>query len=122
MNKVKSIRGMHDLTGDDYFIQNTIKNKFEKFAYNYNFKPLITPIMEFSDIFNRTLGNSSDVVMKEMYTFLDKSEESLTLRPEGTAGIARAIIANRKLLKFRTSLNQNIPVQISLDSQLPAGA
>ena len=103
MNKVKSIRGMHDLTGDDYFIQNTIKNKFEKFAYNYNFKPLITPIMEFSDIFNRTLGNSSDVVMKEMYTFLDKSEESLTLRPEGTAGIARAIISN--------GLTQSLPLK-----------
>ena len=53
-----------------------------------------TPIMEYSEIFLRTLGDASDVVMKEMYSFLDKSNDSLTLRPEGTAGIARALISN----------------------------
>ena len=57
--------------------------------------------MEHSDVFLRTLGDSSDVVMKEMYSFLDKSNESLTLRPEGTAGIARALITN--------GFTQNLP-------------
>ena len=53
-----------------------------------------TPIMEHSEVFLRTLGDSSDVVMKEMYSFFDKSNDSITLRPEGTAGIARALISN----------------------------
>ena len=61
-------------------------------GWNFNFKPIDTPIMEFNEVFSRTLGLSSDVVMKEMYTFIDRSNDKLTLRPEGTAGIARAII------------------------------
>ena len=94
MNKVKSIRGMHDLLGKDFLTQKTIIKIFEAVSNNFNFIPIETPIMEFNEIFNRTLGLSSDVVMKEMYTFIDRSNDKLTLRPEGTAGIARAIISN----------------------------
>ncbi len=94
MNKTKSIRGMHDLLGEDYLNQKKIIKIFESVANNFNFKPIETPIMEFNEIFSRTLGSSSDVVMKEMYTFFDRSNDQLTLRPEGTAGIARAIISN----------------------------
>ena len=103
MNKVKSIRGMHDLLGEDYFIRKKVIKIFEAVSNNFNFKPIDTPIMEFDEIFNRTLGLSSDVVMKEMYTFVDRSNDKLTLRPEGTAGIARAIISN--------GLTQNIPLK-----------
>ena len=103
MTKLQSIRGMHDLIGEDYFSQKQIIKLFETIANNFNFKPIETPIMEFNEVFSRTLGLSSDVVMKEMYTFIDRSKDQLTLRPEGTAGIARAIISN--------GLTQNLPLK-----------
>ena len=103
MNKLKSIRGMHDLIGEDFLTQKKIIKLFEAISNNFNFKPIETPIMEFNEIFNRSLGLSSDVVMKEMYTFFDKSNDKLTLRPEGTAGIARAIISN--------GLTQDLPLK-----------
>ena len=103
MTKTKSIRGMHDLIGEDFLSQKEIIKLFESTAYNFNFKPIETPIMEFNEVFSRTLGLSSDVVMKEMYTFIDRSNDQLTLRPEGTAGIARAIISN--------GLTQNLPLR-----------
>ena len=103
MNKTKSIRGMHDLLGENFLTQKKIIKLFELIASKYNFEPIETPIMEFNEIFSRTLGLSSDVVMKEMYTFIDKSNDLLTLRPEGTAGIARAIISN--------GLTQDLPLK-----------
>lgn len=103
MNKIQSIRGMHDLYGEKFIIQKNIVKIFEKVAYNFNFKPIETPLMEFNEVFSRTLGLASDVVMKEMYTFSDRSNDKLTLRPEGTAGIARAIISN--------GLTQDIPLK-----------
>ncbi len=103
MTKAKSIRGMHDLIGEDFLSQKEIIKLFESVAHNFNFKPIETPIMEFNEVFSRTLGLSSDVVMKEMYTFIDRSNDQLTLRPEGTAGIARAIISN--------GLTQNLPLK-----------
>ena len=63
-----------------------------------------TPILEHSEVFLRSLGSSSDVVMKEMYTFMDKSNDSVTLRPEGTAGIARALISNSLTQKFASKV------------------
>jgi len=104
MIKISSIRGMHDLVGQELSHHHDIINQFISVAHKCNFKPISTPIMEFSEVFKRTLGNSSDVVMKEMYSFIDKSEESLTLRPEGTAGIARAIISK--------GLTQDIPLKL----------
>ena len=89
MTKAKNIRGMHDLIGEDFLSQKEIIKLFESVAHNFNFKPIETPIMEFNEVFSRTLGLSSDVVMKEMYTFIDRSNDHLTLRPEGTAGVAR---------------------------------
>ena len=103
MIKISSIRGMHDLVGIKHSNHYEIINQFISIANHFNFKPISTPIMEYSEVFNRTLGNSSDVVMKEMYSFMDKNQESLTLRPEGTAGIARAIISN--------GLTQDIPLK-----------
>ena len=103
MTKAKSIRGMHDLLGEDFLFQKEIIKLFESVAHNFNFKPIDTPIMEFNEVFSRTLGSSSDVVMKEMYTFIDRSNDQLTLRPEGTAGIARAIISN--------GLTQDLPLK-----------
>ena len=93
-NKISTVRGMHDIYGEDHYKQQKIIDNFIKVVSLFNFAPINTPIMEHSEVFLRTLGNTSDVVMKEMYSFLDKSKESLTLRPEGTAGIARALVSN----------------------------
>ena len=103
MNKKKlsTVRGMHDIFGKIYYNQQNIINRFVEIATLFNFTPMNTPILEHSEVFLRSLGNSSDVVMKEMYTFMDKSNDSVTLRPEGTAGIARALISN--------SLTQSLP-------------
>ena len=93
-NKLSTVRGMHDIFGEDHYKHQKVINNFINVVSLFNFTPINTPIMEHSEVFLRTLGNTSDVVMKEMYSFLDKSKESLTLRPEGTAGIARALVSN----------------------------
>jgi len=62
-------------------------------AERYGYDEIATPIFEFSEVFKRTLGDTSDIVTKEMYTFTDRGGDELTLRPEGTAGVARAVIS-----------------------------
>jgi len=99
--KLQSVRGTHDHLPETMYNFNNITSKAEKISSLYGFKPMATPIFEFSNIFKKTLGESSDIVTKEMYTFNDKGGEEITLRPEGTAGIVRAIISN--------GLSQNMP-------------
>jgi histidyl-tRNA synthetase len=93
MSKYQSVRGTRDLLPE-------LKNRFRyiedtafKCAQNYGFKEIETPIFEFSDVFHRSLGETSDAVSKETYTFTDRGGESITLRPEGTAGVVRAFIS-----------------------------
>ena len=93
-NKLQSVRGTHDHLPEDMYKYNNIITKAENITSLYGFKPMATPIFEFSSVFKKTLGESSDIVTKEMYTFNDKGNEEVTLRPEGTAGIVRAIISN----------------------------
>ena len=93
-NKLQAVRGTHDHLHDLMYNYNYIINKVSTISSNYGFKQMATPIFEFSKVFKKTLGESSDIVTKEMYTFIDKGEEEITLRPEGTAGIVRAIISN----------------------------
>ncbi len=104
MRKIKNIRGMHDIFGDSFSHHQSVINRFNKLMEEHNYLPFSTPIMEYSNVFTKSLGDSSDVVTKEMYTFYDKSNESVTLRPEGTAGIARAIISN--------GLTQELPLKL----------
>ena len=118
MTKVKNIRGMHDLIGEDFLSQKEIIKLFESVAHNFNFKPIGTPIMEFNEVFSRTLGLSSDVVMKEMYTFIDRSNDKLTLRPEGTAGIARAIISKTPTIDSIKRSVLSLSVKLSLRKSL----
>jgi histidyl-tRNA synthetase len=91
--KLQPVRGTHDLIGDDARAHLAIAETARDVAERYGFGPMATPIFEFTDVFQRTLGDTSDIVTKEMYTFDDKGGDSLTLRPEGTAGIARAFIS-----------------------------
>jgi histidyl-tRNA synthetase len=72
-------------------------------AQRYGYDEIATPIFEFTEVFKRTLGDTSDIVTKEMYTFEDKGGDQVTLRPEGTAGVARALISG--------GLSQNLPLK-----------
>ena len=94
MEKIKTIKGTHDLFDEDSQIYDLVVKVAELTCCSFNYQKMITPIIEKSNVFQKTLGESSDVVSKEMYTFLDIGGESITLRPEGTAPITRAIISN----------------------------
>ncbi|MCW0180997.1 MAG: histidine--tRNA ligase [Zavarzinia sp.] len=93
MAALQPVRGTHDLIGEEARRHDHIVSTFKAVAHRYGFQDISTPIFEFSEVFHRTLGETSDVVSKETYTFTDRGGESLTLRPEMTAGIARAFIS-----------------------------
>ena len=94
---VNNVKGTHAIIAEEanafIYIENLLKQISELFGYN-EVRP---PVMEYSELFVRGVGESSDVVRKEMYTFLDKGERSITLRPEFTAGIMRLIVQNKLL-------------------------
>ncbi|MBQ1225712.1 MAG: histidine--tRNA ligase [Clostridia bacterium] len=81
-----------DATGKWQYVEDVCR----KTAAKYGFGEIRFPTFEATELFSRGVGNTTDVVQKEMYTFTDRSGESLTLRPEGTAGVARALIENKK--------------------------
>ncbi len=88
----KAVRGTQDvLPGDSHKWQH-IEQTAMAVARDYGFREMRTPVFEHTVLFQRSVGETTDVVQKEMYTFLDKGERSLTLRPEGTAGAARALL------------------------------
>ena len=94
---VINVKGTHDIIGEESnafaYIENLLKQICDLFAYN-EVRP---PVIEHSELFVRGVGEGSDIVRKEMYTFLDKGERSITLRPEFTAGIMRLIVQNKLL-------------------------
>ena len=93
MARLQPVRGTHDILGEKARAFRYITETFRTVAERYGHQEIATPIFEFTEVFNRTLGETSDVVSKEMYTFVDRGGESLTLRPEYTAGIARAFLS-----------------------------
>ena len=92
-NNLQPVRGTHDLTGDAMRLHQHIATTARAVTSRYGAEEIATPIFEFTDIFHRTLGETSDVVSKETYTFEDRGGESLTLRPEFTASVVRAFIS-----------------------------
>jgi histidyl-tRNA synthetase len=89
---IKAPRGTHDVLPDEQPLWDPIVHEAETVCALYGYRRLITPTIEETDLFVRTSGAGSDVVQKEMYTFTDLGERSLTLRPEGTAPAARAYV------------------------------
>ncbi len=89
---LQAIRGMNDILPEQTpawrYLENTLVNLLD----GYGYKEIRLPIVEYTELFARGIGEGTDVVDKEMYTFLDRNEESLTLRPEGTAGCVRAVL------------------------------
>ena len=97
MSPLKPPRGTHDLLPDTSWRHRHIIEKARQVAERFGCGEVATPIFESTEVFKRTLGEASDIVNKEMYTFEDRNGELLTLRPEGTAGIARAFISHSLL-------------------------
>ena len=87
---LQSVRGMRDILPDQSASWQFIENAARKIFDSYGYKELRTPIIESTDLFKRSIGDATDIVEKEMYTFEDRNGDSLTLRPEGTAGCVRA--------------------------------
>lgn len=99
IKKITAIHGMHDYLFPDTLIWKNIENIIEHTLNNYGYQEIKLPILEKSKLFNKTIGEYTDIIEKEMYTFLDKNNNSLTLRPEGTTGFIRAIIENNIFYK-----------------------
>lgn len=88
----KAPRGTQDVLPSGSHNNRFIENTLLEIAEEFGFKEIRTPVFEHTELFTRSVGDTTDVVQKEMYTFLDKGERSITLRPEGTAGAARAFL------------------------------
>ena len=92
---IQSLRGMKDIVNEEsalftYFVENA-----SKIAKNYGFSYIETPLLEETALFKRSVGESSDIVNKEMYQFIDKGENDVCLRPEGTAGVVRHFVEKK---------------------------
>jgi histidyl-tRNA synthetase len=87
-----SVKGFKDIYGEELKLFKIAKNVLEEIAESFAYEEIITPIIEYSELFERSVGIDTDIVEKEMYTFMDKSGRNITLRPEITASIARSYI------------------------------
>ena len=95
MNKINSLRGMPDFYSDDLIRWTPVENKLEKIFKTFSIGEIRTPILEYTDLFKRSVGDTSDIVNKEIYSFNDRNDQSLSLRPEGTAGVIRSVIEKK---------------------------
>ena len=101
MSSLQPVRGTHDLLPADQRRQSHVTDTAKRVSGLYAYDEITTPVFEFTEVFSRTLGDTSDVVTKEMYTFEDKGGDRITLRPENTASVMRAYLSN--------GLQQNLP-------------
>ena len=103
MAELQPVRGTRDLLPEESRRHHHVVETARRTAALYGYEEIATPIFEFTEVFQRTLGDTSDIVTKEMYTFTDRGGEQITLRPEATAGIMRALISG--------GLSQNLPLK-----------
>ena len=103
MSQLRPPRGTHDLLGDDARRHRHVAETARAVSERYGYGEIATPIFEFTEVFQRTLGETSDIVTKEMYTFEDRGGDRITLRPENTAGVVRAVITG--------GLTQELPLR-----------
>ncbi|HEY8364092.1 MAG TPA: histidine--tRNA ligase [Haloplasmataceae bacterium] len=92
---IQSAKGTYDILPDDVYKWHYLEDIIRRICALYNYQEIRTPIFESTDLFVRGVGESTDIVTKEMYTFLDKGGRSITLRPEGTAGVVRAYVEHK---------------------------
>ena len=91
----KGPRGTKDILPKDVYKWHYIENKFREICALYGYEEMRTPIFEHTEVFTRSVGDTTDIVQKEMYTFKDKGDRQLSLKPEGTAGTIRSFIENK---------------------------
>jgi len=103
MAALQPVRGTQDLLPEAYRRHRAVIETARRVAERFGYQEIATPIFEHLDVFQRTLGDTSDVVTKEMYVFEDRGGEEITLRPEYTAGIVRAVMSN--------GLTQSLPLK-----------
>ncbi|MFH1238739.1 MAG: histidine--tRNA ligase [bacterium] len=94
MSEFKAVRGVKDILPPETRVWQYAEDTARRLFHKYGLTEIRTPIFEVTPLFVRTIGETTDIVEKEMYTFLDKKGRSLTLRPEGTAGVVRAYLEN----------------------------
>ncbi len=88
-------KGTKDLLPKDVYRWQHMEAVMRSVCRNFGFREIRVPIFEHTELFLRGVGDTTDIVQKEMYTFKDKGDRSITLRPEGTAGVGRAFIENK---------------------------
>lgn len=91
----KAPRGTKDITPKDAYKWNYVENKFREICSLFGYEEMRTPVFEHTELFKRSVGDTTDIVQKEMYSFTDKGGRDITLKPEGTAGVVRAFIENK---------------------------
>lgn len=92
MTDYRSVRGMVDILPEDSFLWQQLEGVMAAVLQQYGYQEIRLPIIETTQLFSRSIGEVTDIVEKEMYTFADRNDESLSLRPEGTAGCVRAVV------------------------------
>ncbi len=95
MELIKALRGTRDILPDEIGYWQWVESVAREILLQANYQEIRTPIFEQTALFERGIGEATDVVGKEMYTFVDRGERSITLRPEGTAGVVRSFIENK---------------------------
>ena len=93
-NNILPVKGTHDIFGLDMDKYNFIMDKFYKISAKFNFQSIQTPIIEHQELFSRSVGEDTDIVSKEMYSFVDKGDTTICLRPEATSSLARFAASN----------------------------
>lgn len=91
----KAPRGTKDITPKDVYKWHYVEKKFREICALYGYEEIRTPVFEHTEVFARSVGDTTDVVQKEMYTFTDRGDRQLSLKPEGTAGVIRSFIENK---------------------------
>ena len=104
MSALQPVRGTRDIMPEEFRRQRRVVDTARELAARYGYLEMSTPIFEFTEVFRRPLGETSDVVAKEMYSFTDRGGEELTLRPEATAAVCRAFLS--------AGLTQQLPVKL----------
>src|SRR3990170_4529259 len=104
VGKPKAIRGMNDVLPEAVATWRHVEETVQRVVESFGYAEIRLPLLEYTELFRRTIGELTDIVEKEMYTFDDRNGESLTLRPEATAGVVRAGITNGLLYNQRQKL------------------
>lgn len=97
MEKIQALKGTYDILPSESYKWQYLKKIIDETAASFGFSEITVPVFEYTNVFARGVGDTTDVVQKEMYTFKDKGNRSITLRPEGTSGVVRSVLEHSML-------------------------